>query len=488
MKKIINKINNPRFKHGTASVVITLSVIAIICLIYSVSLLLHNKYHLSFDMTSSKKFEISQESKNYLSDLKDKITIRVMCSEKDFLSHPYYPEEYSQLNHILKLFQKNSNNISLIYDDIIKNPGLAEKYDDNINQYSIAIETQNNKNKVLNIDNLFEIEQSYMSQSLKASKAEQAIVSSIVAITSNDQLKIGILSGHQETDVSGLKKLLSDNLYQLYEVNLLTADIPQEVTMLVLAAPKKDFTQQEIQKLNKYLENNGNFGRNIFYFANLSNESLPNLEEFLKSWDFNIEKAVVFDQINMTQLGQYSSIVEYSDKQMFESLIKKNAFTVFLNSAAVTFSAPETQEKTHSELLRFSDNAVGLRYTEDSIETPDEATLKGPFLAVAKTTKTKTVNNKPVSSSVIVSSSLVSIDGAFLYQIPVSNSEAYLSIINKATDKKDFGINILSKEIKSDSINIKQSTVDTLRLVFVVFFPAIVMGTGLSVWISRRNK
>ncbi len=488
MKKIIKKINNPRFKHGTASIVITFSVITMIILLYSISILLHNKFHLAIDMTANKKFEISEQSKDYITNLKNKITIRVMSPEKDFSEHPYYPEQYNQLNHILKLYKKNSDNISLVYDDVIKNPRLAEKYDNQVNQYSVVVEAENNRYKVLNIDNLFDIEQNYMSQNLKASKAEQAIISSIVAITSNDQLRVGVLSGHQEVDVSGLEKLLLDNLYDVSKINLLTSEIPQELTMLVIAAPQKDFTTQEIEKLNKYLDNNGNYGRNILYFANISGEVLPNLNSFLRSWDFNVEKAIVFDQSNMTQLGQYSSIVEYSDQDLFESLINKNAFTVFLNSSPITFINQETENKTHSELLRFSDNALGLRYSEDSIESPEEASLEGPFLALAKTTKTKEINNKNVSSSVVISSSVVSVDGALLYQIPVSNADTYLNVINNITDKKDFGINIVSKDLQGEMINFKQSTVNILRLIFVVFVPAIVIGVGLSVWISRRHK
>ena len=75
-----------------------------------------------------------------------------------------------------------------------------------------------------------------------------------------------------------------------------------------------------------------------------------------------------------------------------------------------------------------------------------------------------------------------------LYQLPVSNSDVYLKIIGNATDKKDIGINIASKEFNGDVINIKQNTVSLLRLIFIVVIPAVVVGTGLSVWISRRHK
>lgn len=486
INKLKNKINSPRFKHGTASTVITLTFLAMIILIYVISIVLNNKYSLSIDMTSKKIFEISQESKDYLNNLNNNITIRVLLPEKDFLDHPYYPEQYNQVNHILKMCKKYGKSISLIYDDIIKNPKIADKYDSNISQYSVIIET-NNKYRVLDIDNLFEISQGYGSMDLKSSKAEQAVISSIMAITSSEQINIGFLSGHQEVSLPGLKKLLTDNFYQVSDINLLTSEISQDMSLIVVAAPEKDFSEDEIKKLDKYLNNNGKFGKNLLYFAGLSQDNLTNLDSFLNNWDFNIEKAIVYDESNMTQLGQYSSLVEYSDKDLFKTLIDKNAYTIFLNSRSVKFINQETEDKTHSDLLSFSGEAVGLKYQEDSIEEPNNPSFRGPFVALAKTSKFSKSDENSVSS-VIVSSSIYSVDEVLLYKMPVANADVYLKTINNITDKKDVGVNIISKEFSGEKINIKQNTVDFLRLVFVVFVPSLVIGTGLSVWMSRRHK
>ncbi|MBP0979180.1 MAG: GldG family protein [Oscillospiraceae bacterium] len=489
MKELRKKLNNPRFKHGTASTVITLTFLAIIILIYVISIKLHDKYNLSIDMTSKKIFEISQESKDYLQSLDKDIIIRVLLPEKDFLEHPYYPEQYNQVNRILKTCKKYGKNILLIYDDIIKNPKLADKYDSEISQYSVVVEskTDSNRYRVLDIDNLFEINQGYGSIDLTSSKAEQAVISSIMAITSDDQVRVGFLSGHQESDLSGFKKLLSDNLYQVSDINLLTTDIPQELSLIIIATPEKDFTTDEIKKLDQYLDNDGKLGKNILYFAGLNQGDLPNLESFLSKWDFSIEKAVVYDQVNMTQLGQYSSIVEYSDSDLFKALIDKNAYTVFLSPRLVRFTGEDTEEKTHSEFLSFSSDAVGLSYKEDSIESVDNPSFKGPFAAIAKTSKFLKTNKNNVSS-VIVSGSIFSVDSVLLYNMPVANAQAYLKIISNITDKKNIGVNIVPKEFSGEKINIKQSTVEMFRLVFVVLVPSIVVGAGLSVWVSRRHK
>ena len=190
------------------------------------------------------------------------------------------------------------------------------------------------------------------------------------------------------------------------------------------------------------------------YFPAISEDPLPNLTNFLKNWDINIEQAIAFDKTNMTQLGQYSSIVEYSDSELFKTLISQNAYTVFVQSRPINFINEETESTKHSTLLSFSSNAEGVTFS-DSAEN-EEPSIKGPFAAIAKTSKF--IGNK--SSSVVVSGSLISIDGALLYQIPVSNADTYLTMINNITDKKDNGINIVSKEFKGNEINLKQNNVD----------------------------
>ena len=287
---------------------------------------------------------------------------------------------------------------------------------------------------------------------------------------------------HDKQKTPKPEKLLSDNFYDIIKVNLLTSSIPQDLALVVIAGPKKDFTPAEINNLNQYLNNNGNYGKNILYFPTISEDSLPNLTNFLKSWDINIEQAIAFDKTNMTQLGQYSSIVEYGDSELFKNLISQNAYTVFVQSRPINFVNEETEATKHSTLLSFSSNAEGITFS-DSAEN-EEPSIKGPFAAIAKTSKF----SGDKSSSVVVSGSLISIDGALLYQIPVSNADAYLTIINNITDKKDNGINIVSKEFKGSEINLKQNNVDFLRMIFIVIVPAIVIGCGLTVWSSRRNK
>jgi len=88
---------------------------------------------------------------------------------------------------------------------------------------------------------------------------------------------------------------------------------------------------------------------------------------------------------------------------------------------------------------------------------------------------------------VIVSSSLISADQSILGSTSVSNSEYYINLLNKLTERKD-GIVISSKELGSKELGISQSQANILGLFFFIAIPLAVIICGTVVWLRRRNK
>ena len=480
MNKITDSNQSSRIKYGIMSSTITIAVIGIISLIYAISIILHDKYDLSIDMTFNKVFDMSQESKDFLKELNKDITINVLSTEQQFDSG----EEYHRVAHTLKTYSRLSPKIHLNYLDIVKNPMIVEKYkEENVNYRSVIIEHLN-KFKILNMEDLFDMEFSYSKGNrIIASKAEQAITSAIMEVSSDQKLKICILTGHDGGNTQGIEKLLKDNLYDVCQINLLTSDIPKDTSMVIIASPTKDYTKEELNKLSTFLDNDGNYGKNIFYFAHPGQPDLPNINSFLAEWDIAIDRLLVLDESRQTQLHQFSSTVEYSDQEFFKSLVDKDSPTVFISSNPIRFINQETTNKTHNTLLNFSAEAVGLKYTESSIEPPEQATAKGPFVAIAKSTK----YNDAAASSVIVSGSIMSADMHFLFALPIGNAEAYLKIVNNACEKKDIGIDIVSTNLRGDEINIQENVARIIGTVCWII-PIAVLIFGIVVWKSRRHK
>ena len=81
---------------------------------------------LSIDPTSSGKYEISQESIDYVQQLDRGVTIYVLADEADF-NDPASEYVY-QVGQLLRRYSQYSDKITVEYVDVENNPGFAAGY------------------------------------------------------------------------------------------------------------------------------------------------------------------------------------------------------------------------------------------------------------------------------------------------------------------------------------------------------------------------
>ena len=137
---------------------VTVVVIVLVVLLNVVVAQLGKRTNLSFDMTPGKTFEITQETKDYLATVDQPVKIVVMADEQVFASGSVY---YKQAYEILKKYVIWSDNISLEFVNMTKDPTYVNRYSEiykgSINEGDIVIEA-NNKIRVTSTYDLFNIE------------------------------------------------------------------------------------------------------------------------------------------------------------------------------------------------------------------------------------------------------------------------------------------------------------------------------------------
>ena len=109
------------------------------------------------------------------------------------------------------------------------------------------------------------------------------MTSAIMNVTNADPPTVTVLTGNGASNVEAYTDMLATNGYVINEVDMLTGEIDQETDLVILAAPMTDLSEDTLKKLDTYLDNDGNFGKNLMYFASATQPDLPRLEEFLKN-------------------------------------------------------------------------------------------------------------------------------------------------------------------------------------------------------------
>ncbi len=161
---------------------------------------------------------------------------------------------------------------------------------------------------------IFEIQTSYTSSQITASKAEQALTSAVMYVTDVEPMKVTFLTTESAADYSAIKSLVEQNGYDVEEVNPATAEIDGDSKFVILPAPLNDYSGAMIEKLDAYLYNDGNLDKNLMYLASIQQNDTPNINEFLKEWGIEVSDGYVFDtdannmqRVILYSLGNYGS-------------------------------------------------------------------------------------------------------------------------------------------------------------------------------------
>lgn len=470
---------NRRGRQGSIATTITCLVIVATILLNIGANLLAEKTTLSFDLTKNKMFQLTQESIDYVKNLSKPVEIVVLGKEEDFAANGEY---FVQANAVLKKYDQNSEQITLKYIDLTENPTYKDNFPEEELQTNNIIVKSGEQYTIVSPYDLFEVQTSYYGSQITASKAEQAMTSAILNVTSDEKVKISFISGFDEEDSSGFTELLKKNNYEVVTQNILTEDIDQSAEVVVIFAPKRDYDQDAIDKLNAYLDNNGAYGKDVVYIVSPNQGDAPNLQAFLQSVGLKVGDGMVFETDAsklLTMSSPFYTTVEYDDSTYSQS-VKNTSIPV-----ALPFCRPiEVSEDSNAAvLLRFSETAGIIPSNADENWAPAEEDIIGsiPAMAIASTSDDENASN------IAVVGSMIGFDSTFLSKNSLNNSQYFLGVFQKLTDRED-GVNIESKSSAGDELGANAQQVTALGISFGIALPLFVLVLGIIVWLRRRNK
>jgi hypothetical protein len=493
MAKFFEKRN---LRYGFVSVCITLVVIAAIVLFNVVLTALFKKYPLDIDLTEDRIFEISAETIGFLGELDQDVDIYVLNTESSFITGS--PAEYFiQANEVIRKYSQYSPRVRLEYVDLIRNPDFPSRFpgtDAVINDILIVSEGRSRK---LSPRDLFNIQTSYYGSYISSSKAEQAMTSALLGVTSKKSSLAVVIGGHGELDVGAFTELLKMNVWEVLTINTITEAIPPEASLLILAAPDRDLSTGELANIDSFLE--GGNRRIFFYLSSLSQPgqsnqsgepSLPNLDAFLAEWGLASDSGIVFETDGGRIIGDspYLSFADFVEDDYSKPAIAKGLYPVLPQSRPLRL-VYETQRYRKTQVLIRSSPSAGIRPPEAPLDwSPSARDLKAdiPLLALSSSTRNN-VEGDIVRAYVLACGSAAAWNPSILGNINIANSGYFLDLLGRLAGRED-QIYIEDKTLGFSNLNITGLQVVVLALIFIVLVPLAVLVTGIVVWLRRRHR
>lgn len=478
-------------KHGTVAMAITALVIVMVIVLNIIIGLLVNRFpDLELDLTSNNSFALQDDTIDYVSHLNNDVTVYILMEKDKFESQgTYFVQAQKMLN---KMASKSDGKMKIKYVDLTSNPSFTSNYP-NVDWQSssannIVLVESGKQYKVLTLTDCFEYDEQtynyYGTYSFTGTKIEQAVVTAILNVTTDDKVVVDMIKGNNEQDYSSLKSLLENNAYQVNDVSLATGDFDKDAKVAIMYAPSVDLDEKIVEKLSTWLSNDGKYGRSLIYVPTADMGEMPNLDDFLKEWGMSIDRGYVFetDETALVNANSpYAFTVSYGD--YYKDNLKNSKIPVVVSeSHAVNI----TDENTAHALLKTTNKAGVLPIDADkSWDYKDAITGNGENVAAEGVM----TNEDKKSSRVVVFGSYVMFSDTIMQYNSFNNSAYFMNVINTIADKEDVGITIESKSVDNTELGITDvATQNTMLVVFVIVIPIAILVAGFVFWLRRRNR
>lgn len=435
------------------------------------------------DITYNNIYSITEESKNTISNLQNQIDLYVLVDGDNI---------DSTLDSTLRALSDESKNIKITYVSPTQNPYFYANYtDENPTDNSIIV-VCGDKSKVVDYYDCYEMtydyEYDYASDGYVVTDyqvtgydGEGQIMSAIDYVTKTSIPRIYAITGHDEFEISSsLESKFNKENIEVEYLNLLTYDaVPEDAVCLLILGPLKDYSQDEINKVNSYLEKGGNA---MFIISYTDSDELYNYYSILEKYNIKINEGLVMEQgTSFYNSQQYYLLPDIINTPITEDVYssKRNKYVYMPFSKGMSLTQ-DYNDVTNIVFLQTTENAYAL--TDTSLEAQDQYPLMQFALGVFAE------KNYPDAQSRIVAIS----SDYFMYEdvnmvVNDNNYTVFMKAIKQLVDdSSSVGI-----PVKSYSFNpiIMDETARTIASVFVIgLVPAVLILSGFFIWFDRRRR
>lgn len=257
------------FRENTHVAFSAMLVLGIVIFIY----LIAYSHHKLFDVTSNKRFSLSEQTTKIITSLDQDIELLAFLKNMQ-------PEK-EQIERMLQQYAYQSSRISYRIIDPQEYPTITEEYA--ITKFGeMIIRAENKKEKV-------------------DFPSEEGITNAILKLLQNTKPRIAVLTGHSElsldvTDKTGLsllKRFLELENYETEEVLLLREDtLSSDIDCFIIPSPKTELFENEIETIRTYYQNGGSV------LVLIDPDAPVSVETFLDSLGIDMKEGILVDTLS----------------------------------------------------------------------------------------------------------------------------------------------------------------------------------------------
>ncbi len=430
------------------------------------------------DFTISKKFSLSSQTINIVSNLD--LEVSILCFYKD--GQP--GKEFLKTG--LEQYQYHSDRIVYEFIDPDRYPARAKEY--GIEQYGeVVVTCSRGTEKLSNVEN------------------EETITNAILTVISTEKKCIYFVTGHGEADIDNMERngygllhrQLSLENYDVKTISLIrNAVIPSDASCVVFPCPKTDFFDEEMTLIKDYVLRDGG---NVLFLC--ERESPMTYRELLNEFGVTLGRDVVIDKMSQLFGASYDTAVigQYGEHAITKGF---NVASFLPSASSLTFdeTLPHDLEGTY---IAYSGQGSWAETNMSGLEEEqevcyDEDDMVGPVAVGAVLTKEVAIDtaekdeegseeqeHESVTARIVVYGDADFVSNTYLRLS--GNRDFFLNAIAWLSGEETL-ISIRPKRVDATPLFLTRGQARTIFIIPVIAMPLFVLLIGSMIFIKRKRS
>ena len=463
--------NRIALKGGSYSLAMTAIVLAILIVVNVFASVLPETVT-RFDISSTKLYSITSNTKVVVNALEDDVTIYWIVQSD---------EEDDVIENLLAKYESLSDHIEVVKKNPDVYPTFAEQYTSGeVPNNSLIVEC-GDQHRFISYDDIYITEMNASTYSYETSfDGEGAITSAIDYVISEELPQLYVLEGHGEAELSDVfsSQIERENM-EITTFSLLNEDaVPEEADCVLIYAPSSDISEEEKEILSDYVTGGGKL---MVLAGPTEDGTLENLYSLLADYGVEAEEGIVVESDREYYAFQapYVLLPEIADDEITEALIEENYYAIVPIAQGLTIGDSGTAEVT--SLLSTSDTSFSKvdGYSITTYEKEDDD-IDGPF-SVAVSVACEN------DGRIVWFSSSNFLDDTYNSYSSGANLDLSMNALSSLIGESE-AVSIRSKSLSYNYLTISESTSSLLKVLMIGVFPLAFLGAGICVMVRRRRQ
>lgn len=426
------------------------------------------------NMNAAGVLEFSPETESFLSAMPQDATVYWIVQGG---------REDNYIQRLLDKAQDASGRITVEKIDPVKQPRFASQYtNQQVTQNSLIV-VNGNKSRFIGFGDIYLQEETSGTVSAATFQGEGQLLSALHYVTSLQDITIGVLTGHGETQLpAGVTDALTAQNYRLESLDLAAAGtVPEHISLVLVYGVASDLPTGDARILADYL----NAGGNLLLLSTWLDATTPNWNTIVDAYGMAAQEAIIVEGQTDNHISDYPYYLlpAIASHPVTQPLSLTGLRVLMPLSQALTIREDLPEGLTVQPLLKTSTAAYGKTagFAMQTTERED-SDLRGPFLLGAVSQR----NTGSAMSTMIWFPSGYLLEDNIDSTVSGGNSQLLIGCIQHLSGDAS-AITVPGKTLGGGKLLVNTTEKAILSILMMVVLPLSILGAGIVV-VRRRKR